>query len=232
MPRRTLLVLLALAAAPLTGCGSRPVAEYPPPPEPPRSPAPIRDLPGRQSRLVLVDVERGELDRRRSTLSLDGRTARTPLEPVDHTLTADRVYVVGGRERALAAYDRRTLRELARVPAGAGPTHVVARGGLVYVADTTGQGLLVFRTEPELALVHRGALPGAPWALAVDERRDRIWVTVPGRNRLLGFSATTRPDRLQGFATVRQPNEVTVLGDGDVLVIGDGAEQRIDPDRD
>ena len=231
--RRVTLAVALLTALVAAGCGSRPVAEYPPPPEPPRSPAPIRDLPGRVTEVLgSLNLYSNELDPRRSTLTLDGRTVRTPLEPTGLALTDDRAYVVGGRERALAAYERPELRELARVPAGAGPTRAVTTDGLVYVADTTGRALLVFRTEPALALVHRTALPGSPWALAVDERRDRIWVTVPGRNRLLGFSATTRPERLQGFGTVSQPNEVSVLDDGDVLVLGASAEQRIDPDRD
>ncbi len=222
-------VLLAVL---LAGCGSRPVAEYPPPPGPPRSPAPIQDLPGRLRDDIILGPPAAVLDPRRSTLTLDGRTVRTPLTPTDLAVTGGRVFVVGGRERVLAAFDRETLRERARVPAGAGPTQVVADDGLVFVADTTGQALLVFATEPELALVHRGALPGAPWALAVDERRDRIWVTIPGRNRLLAFRSETRPERLQGFATVRQPNEVRMFR-GDVLVIGaGGARQLISPERD
>jgi hypothetical protein len=228
-----LALLLALLLAALTGCGSRPVAEYPPPPGLPRSPPELRDLPGEVTRVLgFLGLSSNEVDRRRSTLTLDGRTVRTPLEPVGLALTRDRAYVVGGRERALAAYARPALRELERVPAGVGPTNLLAGERLVYVADTTGRSLLVFRTEPELALVHRTALPGAPWALAADRGRDRVWVTIPGRNRLLAFSATSRPERLQGFGTVARPAQVAVLADGDVLVTGADAKQRIDPDRD
>jgi DNA-binding beta-propeller fold protein YncE len=161
-----------------------------------------------------------------------GRSVATPLGPTGlAALPEGPVGVVGGRERVLATYDPRTLRELARVPAGVGPTNVVARNGRFYVADTGGRALLIFETRPELALVHRGALPGAPWGLAVDPGRDRIWVTIPARNRVIGFSATRRPDRLQGFDTVRQPRAVAVR-DGDVVVTGRDAVHVIDPDRD
>jgi hypothetical protein len=232
--RRRATALAALAAA-LAGCGSRDVADYPPPPTVPGSVPPIADLPGRLG--PAADVAGADdgltLDRRRSTLTVAGRTVPTPLEPTAAArVPGGPIVVLGGRERALAAYDPRTLRELARVPAGTGPSHVVAKAGLAFVADTTARALLVFRTAPELALVHRTALPGAPWALAVDEGRDRIWVTIPSRNRLIGFAAKVRPERLQGFGTVRQPDDVRVGADGTVVVSGRDATQLIDPERD
>jgi len=119
-----------------------------------------------------------------------------------------------------------------REPAGVAPANAVRFEDRVYVTDRGGEALLVFRTEPELRLVHRVAALGAPWALAVDARRRRIWVTLTARNRVLGYSAEERPDRLQGFATVRQPNRVVVDLRDDVVVLGAERSQRIDPDRD
>jgi hypothetical protein len=246
MPRRAprTAALAALAAVPLTGCGSRDVADYPPPPALPEGPAPIADLPGRvlpperpSARAAPPGDEPGagalRLDRARSTLTVGGRTVRTPLEPTGAArLPGGPILVVGGRERALAAFDPRTLRELGRVPAGVGPTAVAAKDGLAFVADTTGRALLVFRTTPELALVHRTTTPRGPWALAVDAGRDRIWVTIPRGNRLIAYSAETRPRRTQGFGTVRQPRSVRVASDGTLVVRGRDATQVIDPETD
>jgi len=237
--KTTAAVLVALAfGVALAACGSRDVADYPPAPGPPAAP-PLRanaEIPGRGEAARVRPAARPvtgapvSVDRDRSTVTAGGRSAPAPLAPVAVAATPTRVYVVGGRERTVAAYDRATLRELARVPAGAGPTHLVADDEHVFVADTTGRALLVFAAEPELRLVHRGALPGAPWVLALDERRDRLWVTIPGRNRVLAFRNERRPERLQGFDTVRQPDALSV--GARVTVRGAEETQVIDPERD
>ena len=64
--------------------------------------------------------------------------------------------------RVLEVYDARDARaaRLARRPAPA-PTHVVAgEGGLAYVVDTAGDGLLVFETRGRLRIRRRYPLPG------------------------------------------------------------------------
>ena len=118
--------------------------------------------------------------------------------------------VVSVRERVLELYDPRTLRRLARAPAGVGPTHVVGQAGRLYVADTQGGALLVFTTHPKLELVRRVFLPGGPYGMAVDPVRHRLWVTLTARNEVVSLPANGRPRPLVRLPTVRQPDSVTV----------------------
>jgi DNA-binding beta-propeller fold protein YncE len=118
--------------------------------------------------------------------------------------------VVSVRERVLELYDPRTLKRVARVAAGVGPTHVVAVSDRLYVADTQGGALLVFATRPKLALVRRVDLPGGPYGMAVDPVRHRLWVTLTARNEVVSLPANGRPRPLARLATVRQPDSVAV----------------------
>jgi sugar lactone lactonase YvrE len=118
--------------------------------------------------------------------------------------------VVSVRERVLELYDPRTLKRTARVAAGVGPTHVVAVGDRLYVADTAGGALLVFATRPKLALARRVFLPGGPYGLAVDPVRHRLWVTLTARNEVVSLPANGRPRPLAHLPTVRQPDSVAV----------------------
>jgi len=140
---------------------------------------------------------------------------------------------VGVRERLLAAYDARTLRETGRVDAGIGPTHVVADGpDRLYVVDTQGDALLLFNLRPALELVRRVSLPGSPYGIAADRRRGRLWVTLTEHNELVELRAGSRPGPLRSFPTVRQPNSIAVdEASGRVYVTGraDGVIQALDP---
>jgi hypothetical protein len=140
--------------------------------------------------------------------------------------------VVSVRERVLELYDAETLRRVARAPAGVGPTHVAAAGGWIYVVDTDGGALLVFRLAPKLELARRYPLEGSPYGIAVDPVRRRLWVTLTGRNELVELPAHGRPSALRRFATVRQPNSVAIdSSTGRVFVTGraDGVLQALDP---
>ncbi len=122
------------------------------------------------------------------------------------------VAVVSVRERVLELFDTRTLRRVGRAAAGVGPTHVVADapGRLLYVVDTQGDALLVFRLRPRLQLVRRVSLPGRPYGIALDARRARLYVTLTARNELVELPAHGRPHPVRSFATARQPDTVAV----------------------
>jgi DNA-binding beta-propeller fold protein YncE len=178
-------------------------------------------------------------DERGNTLSVVGgggatRTVPVATQPGGVTTTSGgrAIAVVSVRERVLELYDATTLRRVARVGAGIGPTHVVAAGGRLYVADTQGGALLVFQTTPELELVRRVYLPGSPYGIAVDPVRHRLWVTLTARNEVVELPAHGRPHVLRRLPTVRQPDSVAVdPADGLVLVTGRtaGVLQVIDP---
>jgi DNA-binding beta-propeller fold protein YncE len=122
------------------------------------------------------------------------------------------IAVVSARERVLELYDARTLRRVARVGAGVGPTHVVgdASGAHLYVVDTAASALLVYDLRPRLELVRRYALPGAPYGVALDPARRRLWVTLTARNEVVELPAGGRPHALRRLPTVRQPDSVAV----------------------
>lgn len=145
------------------------------------------------------------------------------------------VVVVGVRGRRIAAYapDGRMLGETG---AGVGPTHVRAGArGLFYVADTQGGAVLVYRTRPDgIRLVGRVSTGGgAPYGLAVDAARSRLYVTLTAANQLRSYridGEKLTADR--AWATARQPNDVAVDDVTGRLVVagtGDGQLQFVDP---
>lgn len=111
----------------------------------------------------------------------------------------------------LSTYDLRSLARTAVVPAGAGPTHaVLASPDRILVVDTRGDALLIFSTSP-LARVGRLALPGAPYGVAIDATTDTAWVTLTGRNEVVGVDVgAPQPRVIARYPTVRQPNSVAV----------------------
>ncbi len=178
-------------------------------------------------------------DERGNTLSvIDGsrRVARVPAARQPGGLASHaggrQVAVVAVRDRVVELYDARTLRRVARANAGVGPTHVVSDGrSTLYVTDTAGDALLVFRTAPKLVLTRRLALRSAPYGIALDRRLKRLWVTLTGTNRVVKLW-TKGPRTVANVASVRQPDSVAVdEATGRAFVTGraDGVLQLLDP---
>ena len=210
VPRRVAGLLLTVA---LAGCGSAPASELPPAAGPAAAPP---------------------LDARP-----DGRLeplGSLPPLPVAGTETTARRgstrVVLRPRERVLELFDAASGRRLAGAAAGVGPTHVVSDAGdYVFVADTAGGAVLVFRIRPELALVRRYAIPDGPYGMAIDNRRHRMFVTQTGRNRLWVLNVGARLTKLAVHPTPRQPDAVAVdERTGRVYVTGaaDGVLQFLD----
>lgn len=152
------------------------------------------------------------LDRGRPTAALPATIHPGGLDAADFDR---RLAVVATRERTLALYDPRTLRRVAQLPAGAGPTSVVASGDRLYVADTRGDAILVFATDAgrrPLARAGRVPLPrgSAPYGLALDPVRHRLWVTLTARNELVSLPIDGRPGPVRRLPTVQQPDAVAV----------------------
>lgn len=122
------------------------------------------------------------------------------------------VGMVDVRENTLTLYDISRRTRVAEVPAGAGPTHVIAdRRRNLVVVDTRGEALLVFGLTPQLKLLTRLPLPGGPYGIGYDSRRDRFWVTLTATNELVGLDfAQGRLEIATRLPTVRQPNTVSV----------------------
>ncbi|MGH3897175.1 MAG: hypothetical protein ACRDTA_02765 [Pseudonocardiaceae bacterium] len=111
---------------------------------------------------------------------------------------------------------------------------VVDRFGRMLVTDTHDGELLAFAGDP-LLLRQRFPLPGAPYGLAYDARRDLAWVTLTARNEVVGLDvAGGEPVVVHRFPTVHQPDAVAVdpVSGRIVVVSASGAGlQVIDPER-
>ncbi len=137
------------------------------------------------------------------------------------------VAVVDVRANTVTLVDARTGHALNRLPAGAGPTHVVAEpDGRLFVIDTRGGAILTYRPHPQLRLASRLALPGAPYGVALDPSRHHLWVTLTAENKLAELDTRTGTPRvIAEYPTGRQPNTVAVdLRTGQVLVADAGAD--------
>lgn len=135
------------------------------------------------------------------------------------------------RERRLEALDRRSGERLGSVAVGTGPTNVVTDGeNLAYVVDTANDGLLTVQLRPDFEVTRRMHVPGAPYAVALDRRRNRLWITATATNELQEAAAGPKPRPLRRFPTVRQPDRVAVEeATGRVVVTGrDGQQRRLD----
>jgi hypothetical protein len=110
---------------------------------------------------------------------------------------------------------------------------VADRFGRMLVTDARDGELLAFAGDPPL-LRQRFPLPGAPYGLAYDARRDLAWITLTARNEVVGLDvARGEPVVVHRFPTVHQPNAVAVDPvSGRILVVSaSGAGlQVIDPE--
>jgi DNA-binding beta-propeller fold protein YncE len=164
------------------------------------------------------------------------KTIETPLNPGSVAVTkSGLVGIVGVKGLALEVFEADTLDSVDIIDVGKGPTHVEAGpDDRFYVADTRGDALLAYETRPELELAARVLLPGAaPYGIAVDPRRDQLWVTLTAENRVIQFALDGgMPRKIAGYPTVRQPNSVAVNpASGRVFVAGRTEEvlQLLDP---
>jgi DNA-binding beta-propeller fold protein YncE len=162
------------------------------------------------------------------------KTLPTPHQPGGITGVADNwVALVAVSARVLEVYGVHSLKPIARLPAGVGPSHIVAGPLYTFVADTQGDQILVYEIGRHSRLLGEAAAPGTPYGLALDPTRSRLWVTDTATNRVTEYSTLGElPRRVASYPTVRQPNSVTVdERTGAVFVAGReaGLLQRITP---
>jgi len=172
----------------------------------------------------------------------DGEVVETlpaPEQPGGIAASGDLVAAVAVAAREIAFYDADTLEQIEVLGAGAGPSHVVAgNDGRFYVTDTGGDAILVYEGRPENGgvprLLDRTNIADSPYGIAIDARRELLWVTRTGANRVVKLEITDlAPKIVASFPTVRQPNSVGVdERTGQVVVVGrdSGEVQIFDPD--
>ncbi|WP_344860732.1 YncE family protein [Amycolatopsis ultiminotia] len=155
-------------------------------------------------------------------------------QPAGLAAAGNLVGLVDVRQNDLSVYDAATLTRTARLPAGAGPTHVtVDRRGHFAVIDTRGNAVRFFDPAAPAHALTSLALPGTPYGTAYDATRDRLWVTLTAKNQLVGIDlAGTTPKVFTTVATVRQPNTVAVdptTGTCYVTGTADGTVEIVNP---
>ena len=92
------------------------------------------------------------------------------------------------RKNDLTVYDTANLNIVGSVPAGDGPTHLVAdKHGRMIATDTRGDAVRVFEALPTPRQVGEVAQPGGPYGIAYDPTRDLLWVASSGTNEVVGY---------------------------------------------
>ncbi|SFB57119.1 hypothetical protein SAMN05216266_120114 [Amycolatopsis marina] len=164
---------------------------------------------------------------------LDGETVTKTIS--GELYSADQVVTAGGHtvvldrlRTALFEVDVEAGTVDVGLRAGQGATNAVADPfGRVLVTDTRAGSLLAFSTEP-LLLRQRYPVPGGVYAIASDAKRKLAWVTLTGRNEVVGFDLRGgEPEEKYRFPTVRQPNSVAVDDRTGQVVVGSAAGEGI-----
>lgn len=145
----------------------------------------------------------------------DGAVVRTyddVTQPGGVASVAGTFGIVDVGENTITFVDATTLQPLTELAAGDGPTHVATTtDGRYVVVDTRGGALLTYAPPPRAAQLTRFALPGQPYGIAYDPRRDRVWVTVTATNEVVGVDVSGgQPREVDRLPTVQQPNTVAV----------------------
>jgi DNA-binding beta-propeller fold protein YncE len=142
--------------------------------------------------------------------------------------------MVDVRKNTLTIYDADRLTIVGSVPAGAGPTHLVAdRHGRLIAIDTRGNTIRVFTALPAPREVGDVVQPGGPYGVTYDPVRDRLWVASSGTNEVVGYDMTTAsPREVQRLPTIQNPYTIGVDSTtGRLFIAGvtPGQLQIIDP---
>jgi DNA-binding beta-propeller fold protein YncE len=138
------------------------------------------------------------------------------------------------RKNDLTVYDAAALTIIGAIPAGKGPTHLVAdTHGRMIAADTRGDAVRVFEPLPAPHEVGMVAQAGGPYGIAYDSARDRLWVASSGTNEIVGYDmADATPREIQRITTVQNPYTIGVdATTGRLFIAGvtAGVVQMVDP---
>jgi DNA-binding beta-propeller fold protein YncE len=156
------------------------------------------------------------------------------IQPGGMAAVGDWAGLIDVRKNDLTVYDAQALSVVGSVPAGIGPTHLVAdRHGRLIATDTRGDTIRVFTPQPTPQDVATVVQPGGPYGIAYDAERDRLWVTSTGTNEVIGYDMTdATPREVQRLPTVQNPNTLGVdATTGRLFIAGvpGGVVQIVDP---
>jgi DNA-binding beta-propeller fold protein YncE len=132
------------------------------------------------------------------------------------------VFVLDRSQTSVTTLDESGADTAHALRAGEGATTMVADGlGRVLVADTRGNQLLVFGSDP-LMLRQRYPVRGAPYGLAASPTLS--WVSETATNSVVGYDlATGIPVEKVRYRTVQQPNSLSYDDATDTLYVSSGS---------
>ena len=140
------------------------------------------------------------------------------------------VFVLDRSQTSITTLDEGGNETVHALRAGEGATTMVADPvGRVLVADTRGEQLLVFGSDP-LILRQRYPVRGAPYGLAASP--TLAWVSETATNSVVGYDlATGIPVEKVRYRTVQQPNSLSYDDATDTLYVlsGSGAGVQVIP---
>ena len=134
----------------------------------------------------------------------------------------DTVLVLDRSQTSVTTVDASGTKAQHALRAGEGATTIaVDPAGRVLVADTRGEQLLVFGSDP-LMLRQRYPVRGAPYGLAGSSRL--AWVSQTATNSVVGYDlATGIPVEKVRYRTVQQPNSLSYDDETDTLYVVSGS---------
>jgi hypothetical protein len=108
--------------------------------------------------------------------------------------------------------------------AGDGAANAVADSyGRILVTDARAGALIAFSASP-LIMRQRYPVAGGAYGIAYDAKRSLAWVTLTGRNEVVGFDVRGgEPVEKYRFPTVRQPDSVGVDDQSGRVIVGSAA---------
>ncbi|MFD9890335.1 YncE family protein [Amycolatopsis sp. NPDC059027] len=171
-------------------------------------------------------------DRKAIDVLVDGKVTKTitgDLYSADDVVpTGTGVVVLDRLRTALLSVDVGAGKLGAGLRAGDGAANAVADDyGRVLVTDARAGALLAFSADP-LLLRQRYPVPGGIYGITYDGKRHLAWVTLTGRNEVVGFDVRGgEPVEKFRFPTVRQPDSVSVDDQDGRVFVGSAAGEGI-----
>ncbi|MBW4043171.1 MAG: hypothetical protein HIU86_13805 [Acidobacteria bacterium] len=152
------------------------------------------------------------------------------VQPGGITAVDGRVAAVDVATSTLFVYDATTLRLLAALPAGQGPSHVVPIGGSrVAVCDVRGDAVLTYDLAGTPHALGRAAVPGRAFWIVADPGTGTIYTALANTNLVakLRVDGAGRPALVSTAPTVRNPVSMDLDMTTGALYVGGYADSQL-----
>jgi hypothetical protein len=153
-----------------------------------------------------------------------------PVQPGGITAVGGRVAAVDVATNTLFVYDAATLRLMAALPAGEGPSHVVPIGGSrVAVCDARGNQVLTYDLAGTPRALGATQVPGRAFWIVGDPRTGTIYTALANTNLVaeLRVDGSGKPVLVSTVPTVRNPVSMDLDTTTGTLYVGGYADSQL-----